>query len=187
MHARIKFNVDGKARDALFFNRFHQRIQQTERINLGLEVVIEHGFEGRHLGIHDHNAARDAVFPQGYAFVCHCNSQIIHAMVLQCLGDFNATGTVGIGLDHAYELGFGLHKRAIAVQVLHNGIEINLQRRFMHLPNKQFRQPVETETPCPFDENHLVMQLLEHIAAYQLVNVVKEILLRQLDACGVFL
>ena len=46
-------------------------VHQTEGVDLGFQVVVEHGLEGRHLGVHHHNVLRDTVAAQRDALVGH--------------------------------------------------------------------------------------------------------------------
>ena len=66
-HARIEFDVDGIARDALAAGSLDKGVEETEGIDLGLQVVVEHRLEGGHLGVHHHDVARDAIAAQRHA------------------------------------------------------------------------------------------------------------------------
>lgn len=68
-HARIELNVDGIARDALAAGGLDKGVEETEGIDLGLQVVVEHRLEGGHLGVHHHDVARDAIAAQRHALV----------------------------------------------------------------------------------------------------------------------
>ena len=82
MHTGIEFDMNGETGNAFFLRFFHQSIKQSERVNLGFEVIIEHRLKGGHLRIHNHDVAGDAVLAQRYTLISHCNSKIIHAMIL---------------------------------------------------------------------------------------------------------
>ena len=108
MHTRVKFDMNRPTGDTLLLCCMDERIHQSEGIYLRLQFVVEHGLEGRHLGVHDHDVLRDAVTTQLHTLVSHSHSQVVHAVVLQCLSHLHGTGTVGIGLHHADNLRFRL-------------------------------------------------------------------------------
>lgn len=152
------------SRDALFLGSFDKCFKQAERIDLGLKIVVEHGLESRHFGIHDHDVGGNTVSSQRHPFISHCHGKIVYPVILQCFGYLHGPGSIAVGLDHAHQFGLGFHERPIVIQVFHHGTEIHFQRGFMHFFHQQFREPVETETPGPFQQNHLVAQGTEHIA-----------------------
>ena len=108
MHSRIEFYMHWVACNALFLRCFNQCVQQTEAINLRLEVVIEQRFERTHFRIHYHYVARNAVSAQRSTFVSHCNRKIIYTMLLQSLCYLYGSGSIGIGFYHANQLCLGL-------------------------------------------------------------------------------
>ena len=61
MHTSIELDVYGEARDTLFLGCLHEGVEQTETVDFGFEVVVEHGLEGGHLGVHHHDVRRDAI------------------------------------------------------------------------------------------------------------------------------
>ena len=86
VHASVELDVYGIVGDALLLGCLDEGLEQTERIDLGLEVVVEHGLEGGHLGVHHHDVGGDAVLAQGDTLVGDSHSQIVYAVVLQGLG-----------------------------------------------------------------------------------------------------
>ena len=121
------------AGDTLLAGCLDEGIEQTEAIYLGLQVVIEHGLEGGHLGVHNHDIGGDASLTQGNTLVGHCHCEVVNTVILQGFGYLDSTCSIGIGLDHAHHLGFGLHERAIEVEILDHGIEVNLEDGLVHL------------------------------------------------------
>ena len=75
VHACIELDVDGPTRDALLLSGMDKCLHQTEGIDLGFQVVVEHGLESCHFRVHDHDVLRDAIATQFYAFVGHGHSQ----------------------------------------------------------------------------------------------------------------
>ena len=104
----------------------NQRIQQTEGINLGFQIILEERSEGTHLGVHNHNVCRDAGIAERNTLVSNGNSQIIHPVVLQNLGDLNGSRTIGVGLNHTHHFCLGFQERAIVVQILLYSAEVYL-------------------------------------------------------------
>ena len=138
VHARVQFHMDGKMRDSFFLCRMHQRVQQAEAIDFRFQVVLEKSLETPHLGIHNHDVGRDARPAQVHAFVGHSHGQVVHALILQRLGDFHRPRAVGRSLHHAHHLRPRLHETAVIIQVVHHGVEIDLQSRFVHLQHQLF-------------------------------------------------
>ena len=127
MHTRIEFNMYRPSRNTLLFSSMNKGIHQSERVNLRLQVIVEHRLEGRHLRIHNHNVLRDAVTSQGDALVSHSHSQIVNTMLLKCLGHLDSTSTIGVSLHHTHELGLWFQERTIIVQIVNNGIKVYLE------------------------------------------------------------
>ena len=153
-----------------FLRLVNQGLQQTETVHLRFKVVLEQGRKTAHLRIHNHDIRRNAGLPQVHAFVSHGHGQIIHLMILQGFGNLHSAGPVSRRLYHTYHLRLRLHETAVIVQIIHYGIQIDLQCRFVHLQGQVFRQNVETERPCPFDENHFVVQRIQHTATQQFIR-----------------
>ena len=177
MHARIKLNMYRPSCDTLFLCSLNKCFQQPERINLWLQIIVEHRLESRHLWIHYHDILGDTMATQRYALVSNGNSQIIYTMVLQRLGHFHSSSSIGIGLHHANQLCFRLHERAIVIQVVDQCVQVDFQNRFMHFLLQAFCDAVEPERTGSLDQYHLIMQQAEDIAAQKFLCCGEEILL----------
>ena len=81
-----------------------KRIHQAERIDLWLQVVVEHRLESSHLWVHNHDVLRDAVVAKRDALVSYGYGKIVDTMLLKRFGNLHSTSTVGISLHHADEL-----------------------------------------------------------------------------------
>ena len=149
-HAGIQLDMNGQSRNAFLLGSLDKGVEQSERIHLRFEVIVEHRLEGGHLRVHDHDVARDTILAQRNALVRHSHGQIVHTVVLQRLGYFHRTSPIAVGLDHADELGVRLHERAVVVEVGHHGIEVYLEGCLVHLPYQEFSELVETELACAF-------------------------------------
>ena len=82
MHARVEFDMYRPPRDTLLTGSTDEGVQQSERVYLGFEIIVEHGLEGSHLRVHDHDIGRDACLAEGDALICHGHGEIVDAMVL---------------------------------------------------------------------------------------------------------
>ena len=100
-------------------------------------------------------------------------------MVLQGLGHLHGTSTIGIGLDHADQLGLGFQEGAVVVEVVDDSVEVNLEDGLVNLLLQQFRDAVEAERTGTLDEDNLVVQRAEHIAGKQLVGGSEKVLGRK--------
>ena len=151
VHTRIELDVYGEVVDAVLLSLAHKSVEQSERVHLWFKVVVEHGLECRHLRVHNHYVRCDAVLAQRHTFIGYSHSQIVYAVVLQSLGYLHGTCSVGIGLYHAHEFGFGLHERAVEVEVLYNVREVYFEYCLVHFLYEQFGDIVESEASCALD------------------------------------
>ena len=136
----------GPTRDTLLAGCLDQGVEQTEGVDLGLQVVVEHGLEGRHLWVHHHDIGSNACPPQGHALVGYSHCQIVHTVLLQRLRHLYCTSSVGIGLHHTHHLRFRLQERTVVVQVVYHGTEVHLKGSLVYLLLQQFRDMLKAET-----------------------------------------
>ena len=61
VHACIQLDMNGKSRYSLFLGSLNESLQQAETVHFGFQIVVEHGFEGRHFGVHYHDVAAYSV------------------------------------------------------------------------------------------------------------------------------
>ena len=158
VHAGIELHVDGEVGNALFLGSLNQGVEQVEAIDLGLELVVEHGLEGGEFGVHNDDIGRDARLAQLRAFVGHGHGQVIHPVLLQRLGNLVRAGSVGRSLHHADHLGLWLEETAVVVEVVHHGLQIDLENGFVHLLGQVFAQLVEVKLAGSLDEDNLFLQ-----------------------------
>ena len=177
VHAGIQLDMHRETSDSLLLGSLDKGVEQTERVNLGLKIIIEHGLEGGHLWIHDHDIAGDTVLAKRHTFIGNSHGKIVHTVILQGLGYFHCSRSIAVGLDHADQLGLGLHKRAIVVQVGYHSIEVHLERGLMHLAYQKLGELVETKLACALEQDDLIAQRLEHLAVDKLLHIAEEELL----------
>jgi len=183
-HAGIELDVDGIARDALAAGSLDKGVEETEGIDLGLQVVVEHRLEGGHLGVHHHDVARDAIAAQRHALVGHGHGQVIDAVVLERLGHLHGTRSIGVGLDHADEFRAGSHHGAVVVEIIDQRLEINLQGGLVDLADKQLGKALETKLACAFEQDHLVAERAEGGTMDEVFDGRVKLLLGQLGEGG---
>ena len=82
MHTSIKFDMYRISCDTLFPCCMTKCIEKSEGIYLWLKFIVEHGLEGCHLRIHNHDVCCDASSSQLYALIGNGNSEIVNAMIL---------------------------------------------------------------------------------------------------------
>ena len=145
MHTRIQLDMHWPTRDTLLTCRLDECIQQTEGIDLWFQIVVEHRLESRHLRVHHHDIGGDACLTERHALIGHCHSQIIDALILQCLGYLHSTCTIGICLDHAHHLRVGMEERAEVVQIIDHRIQIHLKDGLVNFLLQLFRDEVEAK------------------------------------------
>ena len=184
VHACVYLYVYRIARYALLLSGFDESVHESETIHLRLQFVVEHGLEGRHLRVHYDDVARYAVLAQRDALVGHSHGEVVNPVLLQRLGHFHRPRAVSVGLHHGHHLRCGLHKRAVVVEVVNQGGEVNLQYRLVNLLFKQFRDVVEAERARPLYQYHLVVKRLEHLAPDELLHAGEEVFVGHLYLLG---
>ena len=184
VHARIEFDVDGPAGDAFLAGCFDEGIHQTEGVDFGLEVVVEHRLERRHLGIHDHYIGGDAGLAERDPLIGHGHGKVVYAVILKRLGNLHGPCPIGVGLDHAHHLGLGFQERAVVVQVLHDGIEVHLEDGLVNLLFQLFCDAVEAEWTGSLKEYQFVAKVGNGFRGEEMVDVGVELLVSDLDPVG---
>ena len=174
VHTSIQFDMYRPSGDTFLAGCTNQGIHQTERIHLWLKIIVEEGFERCHLRVHHHDIGSNAGFAQGHALIGYSHSQIIYAVVLQGLGYFDGTGSIGIGLDHAHHFRVGFQERTEMVQVIDHSLEIHLKNGFMNFLLQQFGDALKTEPACTFQQHQFVGKLTEHCTIHKLFNIMEE-------------
>ena len=143
---------------------FDESIQESETIDFGFQAILDNRAEGSHLGIHHHDASTDALTSKFSTFICHCNSQVIDVLVLQCLGQFVTACTIPECFHHARQLCLGLEMTAITVQVVNDGIEVNLKYGFMTTKLQFIANAFKLIGTCSLEKNQFVLELLNRFA-----------------------
>ena len=100
-------------------------------------------------------------------------------MVLKGFCHLYGSGSVSVGLHHADELGFGFQERTVVIEVIDNGIEVDLKDGLVHLLLQLFRNTVETEVARTLNQNHRIVQLTEDVAAQEFPRALEEMLFLQ--------
>ena len=103
-------------------------------------------------------------------------------MVLQCLCHLHRSTAIGICLNHAYELGLGLHIRAVVVEIVYHCLEVHLKDGFMHLLLQEFADAVETEGARSLYEYHLIAECSEDGTLDEGLTVGEEVFLSPPDS-----
>ena len=181
MHAGVELDMYGPAGDTLLTGCLDKCVHQTERIDLRLEIVVEHGLEGGHLGIHDHDVGGDAGLTERHTLVGHSHGEIVYTMILQRLGYLYGTRTIAVSLDHTHHLRLRLQERTVVVQVVDHGIEIHLKDGLVHLLFQLFRNLVEAERTGTLQQDQLIPKAAEYIAGEEMRHIGKKLLVGHLD------
>ena len=174
MHTGIELDVNRESGDTLLLCSLDERIEQSERIHLRLQVVIEHGLEGSHFRVHDHDVAGDTVLAKGDPLIGNSHSQIIYTMILQGLGNLYRSGTIAICLDHTDQFGFRLHEGTVVVEVGNHRIQVDLEGGFMHLLHQQFGKLIETKLAGTLQEDDLITEGSKDLAIDKLLHIREE-------------
>ena len=181
VHARVEFDVNRPACDTLLTGCLDEGIHQTEGVDFGFQIIVEHGLKGRHLGVHNHDIGGDASLAKGDTLVGHGHGKIVHTVVLQRLGNLHGPSPVGISLDHADHLRLGPEEGAEVVQVLNHGVEVDLEDGLMNLLLQLLGDPVKTERTGTLQENKFVVQVVEGVRGQEMVHIGKELFVGDMD------
>lgn len=100
-----------------------------------------------------HDGHRNAPLAQQYPFVGERHGQVIDALVLQELRDFEIAGTVRAGLDHRHEFRTEAELRTEEIEVVRHGVEVDLQHRRMAAAREGVRQFLEAEIAGAFQQD----------------------------------
>ena len=184
VHARVELDVYGPAGDALLAGLPDEGIEQSEGVDLGLQVVVEERLERCHLRVHHHDVGRDARIAQRHSLIGHGHGQVVHTVFLQGLGYLDGPSPVSVGLDHAHELGLWLQQRTVVVQVVHHSVEVYLKDGLVYLLLQQFRDALEAEAAGAFQQDGLVVQGMDYGACEERVGRGKEVFLAHGEGIG---
>ena len=181
MHTSIQLDMHWPTRDTLLTCRLDECIQQTEGIDLWFQIVVEHRLESRHLRVHHHDIGGDACLTERHALIGHSHSQIIDALILQCLGYLHSTCTIGICLDHAHHLRVGMEERAEVVQIIDHRIQIHLKDGLVNFLLQLFRDEVEAKRTGTLQKNQFVVQTSKGLARQEMGHTGEELLIGNLN------
>ena len=136
-----------------------ERIEQTEAIHLGLQIVFKQSIETTHLGVHHDNILCDTLRTEQCTLIGDGNGKIAHLrLTLECLCHLHSTSTISIGLDHTNDACRGAEERTIVVQVVHHGTKVNLKNSFVHLLLKCLGDGIKMKSTGTLDEHHAITQ-----------------------------
>ena len=82
VHSCVEFDMNREVRNAFMFSSIDECVEQSETINLRLEVVLEERAKATHLRVHDHDALGDALLAKCHAFVGNSDCQIINQFTI---------------------------------------------------------------------------------------------------------
>ena len=175
MHSGIEFDMYRPSCDTLLTRCPYESIEKTEGIDLWLKVIVEHGLEGGHLRIHNHDIGCDASLTERNALIGNSYSEIVNTMILKGLGYLYSSCPIGIGLNHTDHLGLWLKKRAVVIEVIHNGIEVHLENCLMDFLLQLFCYLIKTETTGTLQKYQFISQTAKRIACKKMLNIEEEL------------
>ena len=181
VHACIELYMYGPACDTLLTGCLDESIHQTERVDLRLEIVVEHGLEGGHLWIHDHDVGGDAGFAEGDALIGNCHSEIVDTVILQGLGNLHSTSAIGVGLDHTDHLRLGFQERTVVVQIIHHSVEVHLEDGLVDFLLQLFGNLIKAKRTGSLQEDEFIVEFTERLRVEKMVHIGKELLVGNLN------
>ena len=185
VHARVQLDVNGETLYAFLLSSLDECVEEFEVIDLGFEFIVKERFERGHFRIHHDDARGDAGTAQFGSLVSHGDGKIVHAAVLQRLGNFNAACAVGRGFHHADHLRFRFHEGAIVVEIPRQGVEIDVERGFVNAQGECGGDFLKAEGSRAFDEHERVVERVKQTAVSEGFAGGEERLLHQEERVGV--
>ena len=164
MHSGIEFDMYRPSCYSLLTRCPYESIEKTERINLWLKVIVEHGLEGGHLRIHNHDIGRDASLTKRHSLISNSHSEIVNTMILKSLCYLYRTCSIGIGLNHTHHLCLWLKERAVVIEVIHNGIEVHLEDCLMDFLLQLLCYLIKAETTGTLQKYQFISQTAKRVA-----------------------
>ena len=102
-------------------------------------------------------------------------------MLLQGLRNLYATRPIGVGLDHANQLGVRMQETAIIIKIFHHRIEVYFERGLVYAFHKEVGDLLEVKAACPFQQDDLVVELAKGRTGDEILNGGEEVFLGHLD------
>jgi len=136
-------------------------IQQFETINFGFQFVLENGREATKFGIHDQNGQGNPTMSEFNTLVGHSDSDGITGVCLQGFGYFKGATAVTGGLNHGNHLRGRLQIGSEVIQVVHQGIQVDFQHRFVHFQGETFTDLLKPIGTRALDQNGGIFQLFQ--------------------------
>ena len=102
-------------------------------------------------------------------------------MLLQGLRNLYATRPIGIGLDHANQLGVRMQETAIIIKIFHHRIEVYFERGLVYAFHKEVGDLLEVKAACPFQQDNFIVELAKGRTGDEVLNGGEEMLLGHLD------
>ena len=153
VHARIQLDVNRITALARVRHGIGESAERVETVDFGFEPVGDHHVEAVGVGVEHHDRHRNPPLAQQYALVGERHGEIVHALMLEHLRDFEIARAVRTGLDHRHEPGPEAQLRPEIVEIMDHGVEIDLQHRRMAFAGEQVHQFFETEIACAFQQD----------------------------------
>ncbi len=136
VHAGIQLDVDPHLLldgGLVAGNGLFKPVQDVKIVYFGFQVVLQQGIEALFFGTHHHDREADAGVTQLHPFVGIGHRQVIDPVILEHVGDFKAPAAVGEGLHHGHRFRSRPKARTEIVEVVDQGIEVDLHDGFMGL------------------------------------------------------
>ena len=153
VHTRVELDMDRVTALARMHHGPGEGSERMKAVYLGFEAVGDHLIETVGIGVEHHDGHRNAPLPQQYPLVGERHGQVIDALVLQELRDFEIAGTVRTGLDHRHELRTEAELRTEEIKVVRHSVEVDLQHCRMAAAREGVRQFLETEIAGAFQQD----------------------------------
>ena len=102
-------------------------------------------------------------------------------MLLQGLRNLHATCPIGVGLDHANQLGVRMQETAVIIKIFHHRIEVYFERGLVYAFHKEVGDLLKVKAACPFQQDDLIVELAKGRTGDEVVNGGEEVLLGHVD------
>jgi len=136
--------------------------------------VFKNGGETAELWIHHQDGQGDTSVSKFYPLVSYGHCDGIAGVGLQRLGNFQGAASIARGFDHGDDLGGRFKIGPEVIQVVHQGIQINFQHRFMDFQGETLAHFLKSKSTGPFDQDGGILQLFQEAGLQQPFSFEKE-------------
>ena len=157
---------------------FGKEVEDTERVDIRLQVVSNNVVKTCRLWVHNHYGQRNAAAMELDSLVNIGDGKVVDMIVLECGGNGEKSGTIGICLDHCHQARVGTEKRTVVIEVMDKRIEVDFEDSLMAFLLEACGDILKMEGSCTFQQNSFIPEsigckLLEEVFCCRMEGWIK--------------